>query len=159
MSSLQKLGLVAATAAVAAAGFVVLRPEGEETSNPAAQRPTPPPSGGQDAGQGAPGRERPAPAAPGASPGRAPEPEIRLRQGRPVGGAARITVRKGEVARFSVFSSVPAEIHLHGYDVTRRATAGRPARFTVRAEIEGVFEVEAHAGSHATIAELVVSPP
>lgn len=84
-------------------------------------------------------------------------PVIRVKGGAPVGGVRAITVRKGEVIRFTVTSDAPEEVHLHGYDVARDVAPGEPAVFRVPATITGVFEVELeHAGTQ--IARLTVGP-
>ena len=64
--------------------------------------------------------------------------------------------------RLVVSSDGSDEIHLHGYDITRNAAPGKPARFRFKADIEGVFEIESHtaedAGREPLIARLVVEP-
>jgi hypothetical protein len=60
--------------------------------------------------------------------------------------------------RFRVSSDdADAEFHLHGYDIGRGVSGGKPVTFDVPAEIEGVFELEDHA-TGAPIAEISVSP-
>ena len=78
------------------------------------------------------------------------------------GGAAKIEVTKGQIVRFVVTSDAPDDIHVHGYDIERSAAPGKPARFSFKADIEGIFEIESHEAEHegkdAVIAELVVEP-
>jgi hypothetical protein len=61
-----------------------------------------------------------------------------------------------------VSSDAPDEIHLHGYDIELEAAPGAPARFSFKANLEGVFEMESHtaedAGQEPLIANLVVNP-
>ncbi len=91
-----------------------------------------------------------------------PPVEIRLRGGGVAGGAREIAAKAGETVRFTVYSDVPDEIHLHGYDLTKSSRPGRPARFRLEADLEGIFAVESHAaeeaGKEALVARLVVAP-
>jgi plastocyanin len=61
---------------------------------------------------------------------------------KPVGGVAKLKVNKGDRIRFVVESDSTQEVHLHGYDVAKDAAPGAPAKFEVKATIEGVFEAE-----------------
>lgn len=89
-------------------------------------------------------------------------PEVVLRDNQARGGVQRIEVRTGDRIEFLVSSDAPDEIHLHGYDLTKQVGPGKPARFAVKADLEGVFEVESHAaedeGKEALIAQVVVEP-
>lgn len=91
-----------------------------------------------------------------------PPTEIRLKGGRVSGGVARIEATTGRTVRFVVFSDTPDDIHLHGYDIEKEAAPGEPARFKVKADLEGIFEIESHqagdAGEEPLIARLVVEP-
>ena len=64
--------------------------------------------------------------------------------------------------RFVVISDAADDIHLHGYDIEKKVAPGQPARFRVKADLEGVFEIESHiaedAGREPLIARLVVEP-
>lgn len=82
---------------------------------------------------------------------------IRLKDGKPVGGEQAIEVRKGDRVRLVVTSEAAGEIHVHGYDLEREAAPGSPARFNFVADIDGRFEVEAHA-TGTRIAEITVNP-
>jgi hypothetical protein len=82
---------------------------------------------------------------------------IVVRDLEPEGGVKRLTFRKGDTIRFTVVSDQPEEIHFHGYDVAQDVAPGRPVRFSVPAEIEGIFEVELeHSGTQ--IASVTVEP-
>jgi heme/copper-type cytochrome/quinol oxidase subunit 2 len=87
---------------------------------------------------------------------------IRIQGGQVVGGAKTIDVEQGEPVRIVVSADSTDEIHLHGYDITRNAAPGAPARFNFKANLEGVFEMESHtaedAGLEPRVAELVVNP-
>ena len=149
MSRNGRIGLILAAVVVAVVGFVVASPGGdeEEVAEPAA-RTTPSVTQGQTE-----------------TPPEPREPEvtrIRIRGGEVVGGTRDINVENGDLARIVVTSDTPDEIHLHGYDVTRAAAPGQPARFRVRASIEGAFEMESHvaedAGRDPLVARLNVEP-
>lgn len=89
-----------------------------------------------------------------------PKPKAKLvsyRGGEPTGGVKRLEFKRGETARFSIASDVAEEIHVHGYDLYRDVPAGGRARFSFKADIEGIFEVEMH-GSAVQVAELRVEP-
>ncbi|MDP1850359.1 MAG: hypothetical protein Q8K79_21400 [Solirubrobacteraceae bacterium] len=153
MSTGARIGVVLATVAVLALAFVLLSPEADDDSN-TAQTPTtatPPPATTS---------ETPAPTAT-TPPPPPPAPtfeRVRVRGGQPVGGIKKITVQKGDRARFEVTSTDTSdEVHLHGYDITRNVAPGSRARFSFAANAEGIFEVELH-GTHTQIAELTVEP-
>ena len=83
--------------------------------------------------------------------------QIAVKGGRPVGGVKKVEAERGERVRVVVTADAPDEVHLHGYDMTRRVGPGRPARFSFEADAEGIFEMELHAG-HTAVAEVVVGP-
>ncbi len=85
-------------------------------------------------------------------------PTVELRDGRPVGGLEKVSVRKGDTIRLTVASEdTSGEIHLHGYDVKRDLEAGSSVTFAVPATIEGIFEVELES-SATQIAQVTVEP-
>ena len=141
-----------AAVVVAVAAFVIAKPGGDDddgANTPAA-----------DTTQADTSPDATAPAAP-------PPPEplvhrVRLRGSAPVGAVQEFEAATGETVQIVVTSDVADEIHLHGYDVYRDVSPGRPARFRLKADIEGVFEIESHeaehAGSDPLIARLTVSP-
>ncbi len=149
MSRGQRLGLIALAVAVAAVGFVLARPdEGDEKAD------DPAPSS-----ETAPFADREQPSA---TTDTRPEHSVVLRNGKPAGGTARIEVRRGDLVRLVVESDAPDQIHVHGYDIEKETSPDARARFSFRAEIEGVFEVESHEAEHGggdpLIARLVVEP-
>ena len=79
-----------------------------------------------------------------------------------VGGPKTITVEKGDRVRIVVSADAQDDIHLHGYDIEKKAGPGQPARFDFKASIEGQFEMESHvaedAGREPPVANLVVEP-
>jgi FtsP/CotA-like multicopper oxidase with cupredoxin domain len=91
-------------------------------------------------------------------------PRIVFRNGAPVGGVQEIEVEKGDPVRTDVTSDVPAEVHVHGYELTEEVKAGQTAKLDFPARLEGVFEIELHLhggaeeGSEVPVAELKVTP-
>jgi hypothetical protein len=128
VSRAARIGIVAVALVVAVAAFVALRP-GDEGPGDGSTATAP-----DGATTGA------APAAPRAK----PIPLVRLRRGRPAGGRAEIEARRGERIRFAAVSDVDDELHVHGYDLTRRLPAGRRVTVSFAARLEGAFEVESH---------------
>lgn len=84
-------------------------------------------------------------------------PLIRTRDGKLVGSVKRINADSGETVKFTVTSNVPEEVHLHGYDVEKPVGPGKPARYSFKADIEGIFEIELH-GTAVEIGRLRVEP-
>jgi hypothetical protein len=131
-----RLLLVAAAVVVAAGLFLVLRPDDDEgvtattTTSPLNTTTVPMTE------------PTPLPPPPPPSPPPAARVRINVRDGRPVGGIRRVTVRKGRRVLLIVTSDVADHVHLHGYDVMRDVAPGRPARLAFRATIVGTVEVE-----------------
>jgi hypothetical protein len=90
--------------------------------------------------------------------------KITFRDGAPVGGVREIEVVKGDPVRLDVTPDVPAEVHVHGYEVAREVEADQTAKLEFPATAEGVFEVEVHhlvngeEESGVQVAELNVTP-
>ena len=90
-----------------------------------------------------------------------PEPEptiaVTVRDGQPVGGLARATVKQGDPVTIVVDADTSDEVHVHGYDLKANVAPGKPARIAFTATLAGGFEIELEeAGLH--IAELAVQP-
>jgi hypothetical protein len=138
------MALLAAVAAIAVVGFIVLKPDDskKETSNtqPAA---TPTAPGGKPSKP-----SKPAPP---------PPAQVRVKGGKPDGGIVKIRVSKGDKVRIVVASDVSDEIHVHGYDLKKDVKAGGKVSFAFPAKIDGVFEIELE-GRGEQIAELTVNP-
>jgi FtsP/CotA-like multicopper oxidase with cupredoxin domain len=161
MSRNQRIALVAAAVVVAVLAFVIAQPgDDEDDGERAATAPAPTETeAGSSGGAGPTEAEEPPPPPP------EPEPEVtrlRIRGGAVVGGTRDIEVESGDTVRIVVASDAADEIHLHGYDITRNAAPGQPARFRFTADAEGSFEIESHvaedAGREPLIARLVVQP-
>ena len=156
MSNRSRLGLIALAVAVAVAAFVVLSPgDTDEKADDPADR----------AAQTTPADIAEEQTTPTATAPSAPPPaadEIVVKAGKPEGGVQRVAVKKGDTLRLLVSSDGNDEIHLHGYDITRKAAPGKPARFRFKADVEGVFEIESHtaedAGLEPLVGRLVVEP-
>jgi FtsP/CotA-like multicopper oxidase with cupredoxin domain len=72
-------------------------------------------------------------------------------------GIAKLRFKQGDTVRFRVRSSIPEEVHVHGYDLMKDVTPGQTVTFSFKATITGIFEIEyEHAGRQ--IAQLRVDP-
>ena len=163
MSRNQRIGLVVAALALAVIGFALASPGGGGKGERAARTSSDEASPANDDGDAG-GTDTRTDSEP-ESPATPPEPKvarIRIRAGSVAGGASDIEVSSGDRVRILVSSDAPDELHLHGYDITRQAAPGRPARFRLEARLEGAFELESHAAEDAgrdpLVARLVVEP-
>ena len=161
MSRNQRIALVVAALAVAVVAFLIAQPgDDDEPDDSAATTPAQTETqtgGGDDSAEPVPTEEP--------EPPPAPKPQvtrIAIAGGEVQGGPKDIEVTKGETVRIVVSADAPDEIHLHGYDITRNAAPGSPARFRFNADAEGAFEIESHvaedAGNDPLVARLVVQP-
>lgn len=157
MSRNGRIGLIVAAVVVAVAGFLIASPGADDDDQasrtaPSEEADTAPPETGTTPTEAEPPQPPPGPEV----------TRIRLRGGEVVGGPPDITATSGDVVRIVVSSDAPDDIHLHGYDVEKQAAPGSPARFRVKADIEGSFEIESHvaedAGREPLVARLNVEP-
>jgi hypothetical protein len=143
-----RIGLVVIAAAIAVGLFVVLSggdDDGETDTTTTTEAET---EAGQPAGGGQQAKpDRPKPEV----------PVIVVKGGEPVGGVQELSFEAGDRIEFRVDADAPAEVHLHGYDVTMDVAPGSPVAFEVPAENEGIFEVELEATA-VQIAEIEVTP-
>jgi hypothetical protein len=65
-------------------------------------------------------------------------------QGRPRGGIKRPKLAKGEKVVLVIRSDAGEAVHVHGYDVEKPLTPGKPLRIPITANRPGRFEVELH---------------
>ena len=89
-----------------------------------------------------------------------PAPEvIEVRDGAPVGGVKELTFVKGDRVRIKVKLDGPQEdVHIHGYEIERLNPTGS-AEFDFTADLEGIFELEAHGpDGDIVLAEIRVEP-
>jgi hypothetical protein len=90
--------------------------------------------------------------------------KIAFKDGAPVGGVRDIEISKGDPVRIQVTPDVPAEVHVHGYEIEKDVKPGETAKFDFPATAEGVFEVEVHHLIHGEeqegvqVAKLTVNP-
>ena len=82
---------------------------------------------------------------------------IRVVGGVPQGGIARPKVKKGDRVVIVVRADAGESVHIHGYDVERAITPGKPVRLPITATIPGRFEVELH-HPDSVLAVLTVNP-
>jgi FtsP/CotA-like multicopper oxidase with cupredoxin domain len=152
----QRIGLIVAAAVIAVLAFVIASPGSDDDGDQAAQTTPAEQTETGGATESAP-TETAAPAP--------PKPEvsrIQIRGGEVVGGPAEIRAKKGDTVVIVVSADAPDDIHLHGYDVEKKVEPGRPARFRVKTNLEGEFEIESHvaedAGRDPLIGTLIVEP-
>ena len=155
MSRNQRIGLIVAAAVAAAIAFVIASPGGDDDGDKAAQT-TPTTETSSGSGTGTETATEPPPP---------PKPEvtrIQIRGGEVVGGPAEIKAKNGDTVVIVVSADAPDDIHLHGYDIEKKAAPGQPARFRFKANLEGEFEIESHvaedAGRNPLLATLIVEP-
>lgn len=91
-----------------------------------------------------------------------PAPEVRriridFRNGKVTGGIRRARVEQGQRVRLVVRADLSDEVHLHGYDISRRIRPGAPTLIVFRATVVGQFEVELEE-RHIQLAEIEVRP-
>ena len=84
---------------------------------------------------------------------------IEVRDGAPVGGVKELTFVKGDRVRIKVKLDGPQEdVHIHGYEIERLNPTGS-AEFDFTADLEGIFELEAHGpDGDIVLAEIRVEP-
>jgi hypothetical protein len=82
---------------------------------------------------------------------------ITIKDGKPVGGVQNIEVNKGDLLEYRVKSDADHEIHMHGYDIAKDVSAGGSVTYKLKANIDGIFEIEIE-DLGEQIAELRVNP-
>ena len=142
-----RMALLALVVVVAVVGFILVKPD--ESSEKQAKETTTT-STGQDTTATPPEKAEEPPSPP-------PVPNIRVRGGKPVGGVQELEFEKGETAEFFVNSDVADHVHVHGYDLMKDVTPGKPVKFAFKAKIDGQFEIELEDRA-VEIASLRVNP-
>jgi hypothetical protein len=148
----QRIGLIVVAVVIAAVGIVVISVGGDDDDSDSGS--------GQTATQQTETQAR-GPTGSVDAPTPKPKPEfqkVAIKAGNVQGGEQEIEVAKGDTAMIEVTSDEPDDIHLHGYDISKTVAPGKPARFRFKADLEGIFEIEAHHIGNVTIATLVVEP-
>ena len=142
MTSGRRFALLAAVVAIAVAGFILIKPDDDSGDSSSSTTAT---TAAEPSGTGETTPEKPAP------------PEIRIRDGKPVGGVKELEFNKGDRIQFGVTSDVADEVHVHGYDLKRDVEPGKTVSFSFEGDIDGQFEVELEERTEQ-IAELKVTP-
>ncbi len=124
-----RIALLALVVVVAVVGFILVKPE--ESSEKQAKETTT--TSTQEASTATQPEEPPSPP---------PVRNVRVRDGKPVGGVQKLEFEKGETAEFFVNSDVADHVHVHGYDLMKDVTPGKPVKFRFKANIDGQFEIE-----------------
>ena len=153
MTRRQRLGMLAIAVAILVVAVIALQGGDDGTDvDQAAETTTATPTATPEATSTADG-EAEATATPEPTPEPTPDPG-------PVLTAAKVTtieVKKGDRVRFRARSATDDEVHVHGYDISKEAPAGKTISMSFRADIEGIFEIELeHAAKE--IGELRVEP-
>lgn len=138
-----RIAMLAAFVALAAVLFVVLRDDG----------------GSGDSGTTTAATEAEAEQPTETMPAVAPPEVIRMRNGAPVGGVAELSYKTGDRVRIRVKLDEPQEdVHIHGYEIEELNPSGSVG-FDFKADIEGIFELEAHGpDGDVVLAEIRVEP-
>jgi hypothetical protein len=128
-----RLLIAAATVVGAVVLFLVLRPGDDDATAPVTTAP-----------QTATTPTTTVPPPPPRPPSPPPPAVVRItiRDGLPVGGVRRVTVKRGRRVTLVVTSDVSDHVHLHGYNVFRDVGPGMPARLAFRATIAATVEAE-----------------
>lgn len=150
-----KFGLFAALAglAVAVVLFIVLSNSGED-SEPSGNATTTQPAAEAPAGEGEGSTDGEARKKPKPKP---KLPRLVIQHGEPVGGPLELEVKSGDRIRFEVKADEPDELHVHGYDQYIEVGPGKPTEVDIKANLEGIFEVESH-HTGALLAKIAVVP-
>jgi hypothetical protein len=82
---------------------------------------------------------------------------ITVKNGKPVGGIQRPSVKKGKLVRIVVTTATGSGIHLHGYDLEKTVKKGTPTVLQFTAKLPGRFELELHPRD-TLLAQLTVRP-
>jgi hypothetical protein len=89
---------------------------------------------------------------------------LRFAKGKAVGGTQDISVTQGDHVTVTLQTDIPAELHVHGYEVSQDVDAGKSGSIKFTADTTGEFEVEAHhlvhgeEGTGVELANLQVNP-
>lgn len=69
---------------------------------------------------------------------------FKFAHGQAVGGSQDISATQGDHLTVTLHSDVPAELHVHGYELEKDIDAGGTGSISFTADATGEFEVEAH---------------
>ena len=156
MSRNQRIGLIIAAVLVAVLAFLIASPGGDDEGSKATQTTSDTTATGTTTTPATPTDTEPA------APPKPQATRIQIRAGEVVGGPAEIRAKNGDTVVIVVSSDAPDDIHLHGYDIEKKAEPGKPATFRFKAGLEGEFEMESHvaadAGRDPLVGTLIVEP-
>jgi hypothetical protein len=137
MSTAGRIALLVSVAVVAVVAFIILKP-----SDSSDKQSSVPSTVGTTAK---------------APPSPPPIANVRVKDGKPVGGIQDLEFAKGDTVQFAVTSDVADEVHVHGYDLMKDIAPGETVNFSFPASITGIFEVELEDAGEQ-IAQLRVDP-
>ena len=150
MSKTQRLVMLGLAAVVAVAAVIVLQTggnderEAEPQQSVATATPTSMTTGDDQPEAKKKAKPKPTPTS---------KPVPLLRSGR----VTELEFKQGDRVAFAARADEDEEIHVHGYDISKEAPAGKTVEMSFKADITGIFEIEfEHAGE--PIAELKVEP-
>jgi hypothetical protein len=69
---------------------------------------------------------------------------FKLANGEAAGGAEDVSATQGDHVTVTLQTDVPAELHVHGYELGKDVDAGKTGSIAFTAEVAGEFEIEAH---------------
>jgi hypothetical protein len=87
-----------------------------------------------------------------------------LAHGKAVGGEKSVSATQDDHLTVTLKTDVPAELHVHGYELSKDIDAGQEGSIAFTADATGEFEVEAHPLVHGeekagvALATLTVNP-
>lgn len=90
--------------------------------------------------------------------------DLEFADGKAVGGAQDISVTQDDHVTVTLHTDEPAELHIHGYELSTEVDRGATGSIKFTADATGEFEVEAHPIAHGEegdgveIATLQVNP-
>jgi hypothetical protein len=131
VSGRQRAALIVAAVVVVVAAFVIIGSGDDDNSATVSTQSSTQTAGGSG---GTPATTT--------TPARPEVTRIVVKDGKPVGGITKISVKHNDQVRFTVTSDVADEVHLHGYDIAKDVDAGGSVTFSFKAKLEGVFEAE-----------------
>ena len=86
------------------------------------------------------------------------------KSGQAVGGVQKPEVAQGDHLTVTLHTDIPAELHIHGYELAKDLEAGQTGSINFTADATGEFEIEAHhlihgdEGAGISLATLQVNP-
>jgi hypothetical protein len=70
--------------------------------------------------------------------------DFEFANGKAVGGAKDVSATQGDHLTVTLRTDVPAELHVHGYELAKDIDAGGTGSIKFTADTTGEFEIEAH---------------